>query len=83
MRSLRDLRQLVRVAEQDEVLRRRADGDRVRQRELAALVDEEDVEVPVELLPREEERRAGEQLHVLLEHLRVVVHVLVTKPLPS
>ena len=44
LRALRDLRQLVRVAEEDEVARGRADRERVGERDLAGLVDEERVE---------------------------------------
>ena len=62
MRALRDLRELVRVAEQDEVPRRRPDRERIGERELPALVDEQRVDVLIELLAREQERRAGEQL---------------------
>ena len=72
MRALRDLRELVRVAEQDEVARRRADRERVRERDLPALVDEQRVDVLVELLAREEERRAGKELELRVEHLIVL-----------
>ena len=71
VRALRDLRELVRVAEEDEVPRRGADGDRVGERELPALVDEERVHVLVELLAREEPGRPREQLELGVEH-RVV-----------
>ncbi len=42
--ALRDLRELVRVAEQDEVPRRVADGDDVGERDLSCLVDDQRVE---------------------------------------
>ncbi len=70
MRALRDLRQLVRVAEQDDVPRRRPDREHVGERDLPALVDEQRVDVPVQVLAREEERRAGEELELLVEHRR-------------
>ena len=76
VRALRHLGQLVRVAEQHEVPRRRAHGKCVRERELAALVDEERVHMAAELLAREQERRAGEEQRVLVKHGGVVAHVL-------
>ena len=42
--ALRDLRELVRVAEEDEGARGRADREHVRERDLARLVDEEHVD---------------------------------------
>ena len=83
MRALRDLRELVRVAEQDEVARGRADRERVRERELPAFVDEQRVDVLVELLAREQERRAGEELELGVEHRRRSLVVLSTRPRPS
>ena len=71
VRALRDLRELVRVAEQDDVPRRRPDREHVRERDLPRLVDEQRVHVPVELLAREQERRAREQLQLLVEHVVV------------
>ena len=53
MRSLRDLRELVRVAEQHDVPRRRPHSQHVRQRHLTRLVDEERVHRLV--LAREQE----------------------------
>ena len=44
VRALRDLRQLVRVAEEDEVARARPGRERVGERELTGLVDEEHVD---------------------------------------
>ena len=63
--ALRDLRELLRVAEQDDVARGGADRERVGERHLARLVDEQVVERLVHLLAREEPRRAGDQLHVV------------------
>ena len=60
--ALRHLRELHRVAEQDERPRARAERERVGERGLPRLVDEEVVERPVELLAREEPGRAGEEL---------------------
>ncbi len=60
--GLRDLRELHRVAEQHERARRRAHRERVRERDLAGLVDEEVVERAVELAPARTAtpcRRAG------------------------
>ena len=62
MDALRHLRELHRVAEQDERPRARPERERVGERGLAGLVDEEVVELPVELLAREEPGRAGEEL---------------------
>ena len=67
MRALRDLRKLVRVAEQDERPRRRPDREHVGERELAGLVDEEHVERPlrrvdVDRLARERPRRPRDEL---------------------
>ena len=68
VRALRDLRQLVRVAEQDEGARSRPDREHVGERELAGLVDEEHVERPLRRVdvdglaregPRRYPRRAG------------------------
>ena len=87
VRALRDLRELVRVAEEDEVPRRGADGDRVRERELPALVDEERVHVLVELLAREEPGRPREQLELGVEHRLVRVgavdEAVLVVPLPA
>ena len=52
MYPLCHLRELDRVAEQDERPRAGAERERVRERDLARLVDEEVVELGVELLPR-------------------------------
>jgi hypothetical protein len=65
--ALRDLRQLERVAKQDEVLRRRPHRQRIGKRDLARLVDEQVVERRVELCAREEPRGAGEQLQLRVE----------------
>ena len=50
MRALRDLRQLVRVAEQDERAGARPGGEHVGERELAGLVDEQHVDRPLGLV---------------------------------
>ena len=71
MRALRHLRQLVRVAEEDELARGRPDGERVGERELPGLVHEERVDRPVELVAGEEPRRPGDELELRVEH-RVV-----------
>ena len=76
MRALRHLRELVRVAEENEVPRGRADRDRIRQRELPGLVDEERVHVPGQLLAREQPRRSGDQVQVRVEHGVVRARVL-------
>ena len=64
VRALRHLGELQRVAEQDDVARRRPDRERVRERHLARLVDEEVVDGAVELGPREQPRRPREQPHL-------------------
>ncbi len=62
--------ELQRVAEQDEVARRRSNGDRVGKRDLAGLVDHEVVERRVELLAREEPRGAGDEPDLGIEERR-------------
>ena len=62
--ALRDLGELERVAEQDQVAGRGADRDRVGERDLPGLVDHEVVERRVELLAREQPGGAGDELHV-------------------
>ena len=59
MRALRDLRQLVRVAEQDERARGGADREHVGERDLARLVDEEHVDRPLGRV--EVDRLAGQR----------------------
>ena len=59
MRALEHLTELERVAEEDEVPRACSHGERVRERDLAALVDEQVVELPVEARIREEPCGAG------------------------
>src|SRR5262245_48469159 len=76
MRALRDLRELVRIAEQNDVAGRRSDGDRVCERDLAGLVEEQRVQMSVEVLAREQERGAGEQLELLVEHRLVRVRAV-------
>ena len=61
MGSLRDLGELQRVAEQDERARRGAHRERVGERDLSGLVDEEVVERLVELLAGEQPGGAGDQ----------------------
>ena len=62
MRALRHVRQLLRIAEQDDVARGGADGNRIRERRLAGLVDEQIIERLVECRAREQPRRAGDEL---------------------
>ena len=62
MDPLRDLGELERVAEQDERPRRGAHRERVGERDLAGLVDEEVVERLVELLVREQPGGAGDEV---------------------
>ena len=71
--ALRDLGELERVAEQDEVAGGRADRERVRERDLAGLVDEQVVERLVHVLLGEEPGGAGDELHVLGRREVVVV----------
>ena len=68
---LRHLRKLHRVTEQDERPRGRAERERVRERDLPGLVDEEVIERPVELGPAEEPGRAGDELHLRVGEARV------------
>ena len=72
MRALGDLRELVRVAEENKPLRGRADGDRVGKRNLATLVHEQRVHIARELLASEEERRASDQLQLRIAQVGVV-----------
>ena len=67
MLALRDLRQLVRVAEQDERAGARPGGEHVRKRELTRLVDEEHVErtlrcVHVDAWTRQRPGRPGDEV---------------------
>src|SRR5438105_15721562 len=64
MDPLRHLRQLQRITEQNERARRRPHRQRIRQRYLARLVDEQVIERLVELRSREEPRRSRVQLNV-------------------
>ena len=64
MRPLRHLGELDRVAEQDDVPRRSSHRQRVRERDLPRLVDEQVVDGAVQLGPCEQPRRAGEQPHL-------------------
>ena len=87
MGALRDLGELQRIAEQDHVAGRGADGDRVGERDLAGLVDHQVVERAVELGAREEPRRARDELNLgivepldlrlVLDPLAVVSRLLV------
>ena len=74
MRALQHLAELLRVADEHEVARRGAHRERVGERDLAGLVDEEVVELPVVLVVGEEPRGAAEQLAVVA--VVVVEHVL-------
>ena len=69
MDALRDLGELERVAEQDDRPRRGAHRERVGERDLAGLVDDEHVERLVEILAREEPRRAGDQRELRIGEL--------------
>ena len=59
MRALERLVELLRIAEQDEAVRRSCDRDHVGQRDLAGLVDEQDVDRVDHLRRRPQPRRAG------------------------
>ena len=74
VRSLQHLAELLRVADEHEVPRRGAHRERVGERDLAGLVDEEVVELAVVLAVGEEPRRAAEQVAVVA--VGVVEHVL-------
>src|SRR5207244_4066884 len=62
--ALRDLAELKRIAEQHEIAGRNSDRERVRERDLTGLVDEQVVQGPIHFLPGEEPRSAGDELHV-------------------
>src|SRR5262249_34135858 len=68
-RALRDLRQLVRIAEEHEVPRRMTDRDDVGERNLARLVHDQRVEEATEILASEEPRRAREALKLLVPQI--------------
>ena len=72
-RALRDLRQLVRVAEQDEVARRMPDRDNVRKRDLPGLVHDQRVEEAGEVGAREEPRRARDELELVVQQVAPAV----------
>ena len=72
----RDLRELLRVAEQHQIARGGAHGDRVSQRDLAGFVDEQVVEALVHPFASEEPCGAGDERHVGRLALLVVVRVL-------
>ena len=63
--GLGDLRKLLRVAEQDKIRGGESDGGGVRERELAGLVDEHEVELLAVLLAREQPRGAGDELVIV------------------
>ena len=67
MDALRDLRELERVAEQDESARSSPAGERVGEAELSGLVHDERVELAVQLLARVEPGCSGDELHVRVE----------------
>ena len=60
--ALRDLGELEGIAQEDHVPRGCAHGERVSERDLSGLVDDEVIELPIQLGPREEPGRAGEEL---------------------
>ena len=64
MNPLRDVRQLLRIAQHDQVAGARTHRHRIRQRHLARFVDEQIVELPLHLFPGEQPRRAGDNLRV-------------------
>ena len=68
-RALGDLRELVRVAEEDEVARRVTDRDHVRERDLPRLVHDQRVEEALELRVHEEPRRARDELELRVEQV--------------
>ena len=72
MISLGDLRELLRVSEQDKIRGRESDGGSIRERELPGLVDEDDIELLVVLLAREQPRGAGYEL-VIVGDIGVVI----------
>ena len=78
MDALRHLGELERIAEQDEPPGRGAAGDRVGEAVLAGFVDHKRVELAVELLAREQPRRAREELNLGIEHVAELsrLHVL-------
>ena len=80
---LRHLRKLHRVTEQDERPRGRAERERVRERDLPGLVDEEVIERPVELRPAEEPGRAGDELHLRVGEARVAPGRLTKRPVKT
>ena len=67
MGALARLGELHLVADQDQVPGREADGDRVGERDLAGLVDEEVVELAIQLRPAEDPGRAADQHAALAE----------------
>src|SRR6185312_9534322 len=71
--ALGDVRQLLRIAEQDQVAAARPDGQPVRQRDLARLVDEQRVDRALHPLAREEPRRPGHEQDVVGRVLAGVV----------
>src|SRR5207247_949417 len=76
MQALAHLRELQRVAEQDDRPRARPDRERVRERNLARLVDEDVVELLVELRTREQPGRPGDQLQPGVVEVVVVAGAL-------
>ncbi len=67
------MRQLLRIAEQHEVAGRGAHGDRIGERQLTRLVDEEVVQGVVHLVWREAVRRARHQGDVRIETVFQVI----------
>ena len=76
MDRLRDLRQLKRIPEDDQVAGRGPAGERVRQRHLAGLVDDEVIEGAIPVLAGEEPRRARDHPVVAMETRRDVLEVV-------
>src|SRR5207248_1254380 len=69
MGPLRNLGELVRVAEEHVDLGGGSDRERIGERDLPALVDEQDVDGVVELLVRKQPRCAGEELELGIEQV--------------
>lgn len=83
LRALHDLRELVGVAEEDEVARGVPDRDDVGERDLAGLVHDERVAEAREVLAREERGGAGDELELGVEELLppvARVHAIALEP---
>ena len=65
MRALADVRELLRVAEQHQAAAGAGDRERVGERHLARLVDEQHVDRAAQVLARPQPRRARDQRHLV------------------